>query len=96
MTQFKSTLRIKDKTIHMAQLKTEHLSGQKVVKVYIKPNNSSNYIEYGTYNASSGKMIIQNNSKITLKPKTTYYIKLVAYTSGNNSKTTEVISSKLK
>lgn len=66
------------------------------IKVYVKPSNSSNYIEYGTYNASSGKMIIQNNSKITLKPKTTYYIKLVAYNSSNKSETTEVISSKLK
>ena len=31
MKQYKSTLKIKDKTIHMAQLKTEHLSGQDFV-----------------------------------------------------------------
>ena len=39
MTQYKNILGHKDKAIHMAQLKTEHLSGQKVVKETNKPED---------------------------------------------------------
>lgn len=35
MKPFKNRLGIKDKTIHMAQLKTEHLSGRDKHKHYI-------------------------------------------------------------
>lgn len=39
MTQYKNTSGIKDKTIHMAQLKTEHLSGQDLVKNLYKTDD---------------------------------------------------------
>ena len=35
MTQYKNILGHKDKAIHMAQLKTEHLSGLEYVKVKV-------------------------------------------------------------